>query len=204
MERRSLGPNGENLSKTKYLKEKYAKDIEESRTFETKGLSEKEAKKFLKTEDGKQYIEKLQEADPSADYAEIRRRSISQIQSGSTLPVAHQTNSPLVKIVPKDGSVTPYSPYFTTEAQLRAAGASDKTLADHFGLPINSQADLYDIYKITPHGETTVFTSRVAPTSELGGLVTQGGGAEQTLILNRAEWSDPVLVEKITNMGVMQ
>lgn len=204
MEHRSLGPKGKNFYKTTYLKEKYADDIEKSRTFKPKGVSEKDALKYIKTKDGQKYIDKLQEASPLVDYSTILRRATGQIQSGSSLPSSRQISSSLVKIVPEDKTLSQHSPYFTTEKGLQAAQASGKTLSEYFGLPINSEADVYSIYRTIPKSEVTVFTSHVAPTSELGGLVTRDGGAEQTLILNRNEWNDPIKIGTITNKGIMK
>ncbi|AQS83644.1 MAG: PAAR domain-containing protein [Acetobacter aceti] len=204
MERRSLGPKGENFYKTKYLKEKYAEDLKETRTFKTNGVSEKDAVDYLGTDEGKAYIKKLQEADPTSKFNRIERRAIDQIRSGSSLPSSSQTSSSMIKIVPEGNSVSPHSPFFMTEEGLQEAQASGKTLSNHFGLPVISESDVYDIYRTTPNGEVTVYTSRVAPTSELGGLVTRDGGAGQTLILNRGEWSEPVKIGRITNKGVME
>jgi hypothetical protein len=105
----------------------------------------------------------------------------------------------LVKIVPHGQSVSPYSPYFTTSAQLQQVAGQCASLADCFGLPLKSEAPLYDVYQVMPKGTVTVFVSQVAPTEELGGLVRRRGGAQQYLLPNRSLWSAPVLVGTIKN-----
>jgi len=109
------------------------------------------------------------------------------------------TDEPLVKIVPTGTSPTPYSPFWTKESNLGAAVNSGKNLSEHFGLPIVSEAASYDVYRITPKVPTQVFVNTVAPTSELGGLVTKPGGAEQSLVPNRRLFNDPVHVRTVGN-----
>lgn len=129
----------------------------------------------------------------------VHARAIEQLASGAALPAATPMALPLLKIVPHGQSVSPYSPYFTTGQQLQNGSGDCGTLADCFGLPLKSEAPLYDVYQVTPHGPVTVFVSPVAPTEELGGLVRRKGGALQYLLPNRKLWSAPVLVGTITN-----
>lgn len=101
--------------------------------------------------------------------------------------------------MPHGQNVSPYSPYFTTSAQSQLASGRCACLADCFGLPLKSEAPLYDVYQIMPKGTVNVFVSQVAPTQELGGLVRRKGGAQQYLLPNRNLWSAPVLIGTIKN-----
>lgn len=107
--------------------------------------------------------------------------------------------TPLVKIVPQGQNVSRYSPFFTTMDELQSVKKSGQTLADRFGLPIKSEAPVYDIYKITSTSESKVFISKVAPTSELGGLVEREGKAIQYIVPSRSTWEPPVHVGTIEN-----
>lgn len=174
-------------------------EIETVSTFKTVGVDRVTADRYLSTAEGERLIRELSSADPTADISKIYARAVEQIGSGATAPKALSINSPLVKIVPEGQTVSPYSPFFTTAAELDAASEVGLSLADYFGLPIKNEAPLYDIYQISPTCPTTVFASKVAPTSELGGLVLRPGGATQYVVPNRSQWSPPVLVGKIKN-----
>ena len=93
-------------------------------------------------------------------------------------------NEPLVKIVPKGQTPSSFTPYWMRESDLNAVIAEGKNLSKHFGLPIASEAQQYDVYKITPKAPTEVFVSHVAPTSELNGQVVKSGGAIQYIVPN--------------------
>ena len=93
-------------------------------------------------------------------------------------------NEPLVKIVPQGTKPSDYSAFWTIETELNKAIVEGKNLSKHFGLPIASEAQQYDVYKITPKAPTEVFVSHVAPTSELNGQVVKSGGAIQYIVPN--------------------
>lgn len=81
-------------------------------------------------------------------------------------------DSALVKIVPEGQGISPYSPFFTTHEELQAAARSGKTLADSFGLPLGSESTRYSTFEMSPLQPTEVFVSKIAPTSELGGVIS--------------------------------
>ncbi len=181
------------------LRTTYAAEIDSVSTFKTSGIDRATADHYLETAEGRELLSQLIAADPSADLSNIVMRAVGQLTSGSGAPKMLITNSPLVKIVPKGDGVSPYSPFFTTEADLKAASKSGYSLADYFGLPIKSDSPVYDVYKISPSVPSPVFVSKVAPTTELGGLMTRPGGATQYIVPNRGPWSAPELVGTIRN-----
>jgi hypothetical protein len=108
-------------------------------------------------------------------------------------------DEPLVKIVPRGDSVSPNSPFFARQSAFEDAIARGHNLSEYFGLPIRSEAQVYDIHQIRPNGPTEVFVNTIAPTSELGGQVTKPGGAEQLLVPNRRLYGDAVRIGSIGN-----
>lgn len=184
---------------TAALRVSFAKEINDLSTFKTLGLDRKTIDTYLEGGDGQQLLAELSAADASAPAETIYARAVEQLAAGSNLPTLWPTSTPLVKIVPHGQSVSPYSPYFTTLLQLQATSIDCPTLADCFGLPLKSEADLYDVYEIAPKGTVKVFISKVAPTEELGGWVRHKGGALQHIVPNRGLWSAPVLVGTVKN-----
>ncbi|PMQ15589.1 hypothetical protein [Janthinobacterium sp. AD80] len=181
------------------LRAVHAREINDLSTFKTVGLQREVIDPYLESAPGQQFLRELRAADPAASADTVYARAVEQLASGSTLPEQQAMAAALVKIVPHGQSVSPYSPYFTTSAQLQQASSRCPTLADCFGLPLKSEAPLYDVYQIMPKGTVNVFVSQVAPTQELGGLVRRRGGAQQYLLPNRSLWSAPVLVGTIKN-----
>ncbi|CDG83975.1 hypothetical protein [Janthinobacterium agaricidamnosum] len=181
------------------LRTAHAAEINDLSTFRTLGLERQVIDAYLAGDEGRQFLAELGSADPGASADVIYTRAAEQLAAGSTLPVLAPSSAPLVKIVPHGQGVSPYSPYFTTSLELEEAAANCPTLAECFGLPLKSEAELYDIYQITPNGTVKVFISVVAPTEELGGLVRHAGGARQHLLPNRRLWSSPVLIGTIEN-----
>ena len=180
------------------LRSEHASAIDDLSTFKTIGLQRPVIDGWLETAEGQQFLGQLRAADPAAPADTIYARAVEQLASGDELPTVSLIDIPLFKVVPHGQSVSPYSPYFTTIGQLQGSDECD-SLADCFGLPLRSEAPLYDVYQVTPNGTVTVFVSPVAPTEELGGLVRRKGGALQYLLPNRKLWSTPVLVGTITN-----
>jgi hypothetical protein len=181
------------------LRSANAKDIDSASTFRTTGLERAKADVFLESPAGIKYLDELTIADPSANPRTIYDRALEQLASGTHVPNLETTTSPLVKIVPQGQTVSQYSPFFTTSEELAAARTSGRSLADYFGLPIKSEAAVYDVYQITPLREASVFISKVGPTSELNGLVQHAGGAVQYVLPNRAGWTQPVHIGTIGN-----
>ncbi len=185
------------------LKSSNTSSVASSKTFETRGLSENATDDYLDTPSGQEYLNQLQAADPNADAPTIYARASGQIQTGTTIPsMTESFSDPLVKAVPTGQAVSNYSPFFTTQSELNNAITSGKPLGDAFGLPLSSQAESYDIYQtLPPDGGGTIFTSPVAPTSELGGQFTTQGGQLQTLVPNRGGWSTPTQIVTIPAQG---
>ncbi|CAM5260427.1 hypothetical protein [Rhodanobacter lindaniclasticus] len=184
------------------LRQQHADSVAKGDTFEPKGLSRREALDYLKTDEGAMYWWRVAEADPGAPSNQIDDRAINQLRSGRKLPRMEtiQPGEALLKLVPENTSPTTYSSYWARESQVNAAIAAGRNLSEYFGLPIGSEAPRFDAYQITPRFQTQVFISTVAPTSELGGLVTKGGGAEQVLVPNRKLFHDPVYVKSVANI----
>lgn len=174
-------------------------DLADYATFETKGLDEQVALDYLQTPEGAKYLKHLKDAAPNASEELITDRAIGHLTSGRELPHIEVTHEPLVKIVPSGQRVSPHSPFFTKRSELDAALAEGHALNDRFGLPIQSEATVYDVYEIRPKEPTEVFISKVAPTSELHGQVTRNGGATQHLVPNRTLFTDAVHVASIGN-----
>lgn len=181
------------------LRSEHASAIDDLSTFKTIGLQRPVIDGWLETAEGQQFLGQLRAADPAAPVDTIYARAVEQLASGAALPTVSPIDAPLLKVVPHGQSVSPYSPYFTTSQQLQNGSGECGSLADCFGLPLRSEAPLYDVYQVTPNGTVTVFVSPVAPTEELGGLLRRKGGALQYLLPNRKLWSTPVLVGTITN-----
>ena len=178
------------------LRAVHAREINDLSTFRTAGLPREAIDSYLDSGPGQQFLRELRAADPAET---VYARAVEQLASGSTLPDLQAMSAALVKIVPHGQNVSPYSPYFTTSAQLQLVAGQCASLADCFGLPLKSEAPLYDVYQILPMGTVNVFVSQVAPTEELGGLVRRRGGAQQYLLPNRNLWSVPVLIGTIKN-----
>jgi hypothetical protein len=167
--------------------------------FTTLGVDRSAAKSFLGTPTGNDLLSTLSAADPSASPSIIRARAFDLLATGAELPTAEVLTSPLVKIVPAGQTVTPYSPFFTTRAELTQAAQSGRTMADWFGLPLSSEAPAYSMYEISPTQPAVVFSNRIAPTTEFGGRIQRSGLGLQVLVPNRSLWSQPSLVGTIRN-----
>jgi hypothetical protein len=181
------------------LKQKHAAEVSESSTFRTHGVDEHAAKEYLNTPNGTRYLQALKDADPNAPEARIVDRAIGQIRSGRELPQMEVIDEPLVKIVRAGEPVSAKSPYFAKLSEYEDAVAKGHNLNDRFGLPINSEASSYDVYRIAPKAHAEVFISHVAPTSELGGQITRAGGAVQHLVPNRSMFTEAIHIGSIGN-----
>ncbi|MDR6991652.1 hypothetical protein [Luteimonas sp. 3794] len=181
------------------IRSQHADAIALGRSFKTHGVSEQAAKEFLRTDEGLIYQQRLIEADPAASAQVIRERAILQTMSGQELPRMELVSEPLVKAVPSGTQPTPYTPFFGKESDFLREVAAGARINERFGLPIASEAPVYDLYRIVPRVPTEVFVSTVAPTSELGGAVTRTGGATQYLVPNRNLFSEAVRVSSLGN-----
>lgn len=191
--------NNSGLTPDEVLRSHDPESIRRSATFETHGVGTPAAKAYLETPEGTKFWQTLADSDPRASSLEIDRRAISQLASGRELPRMEVSSEPLVKVVPAGTTPTPFSPFFARESDFIDALASGKRIHEHFGLPIASEAPVYDVFRIAPKGPSEVFVSAVAPTSELGGQVTRAGGATQYLVPNRSLFTDAVRVGSIGN-----
>uniref|UniRef100_UPI000AFAFE0F hypothetical protein n=1 Tax=Frateuria defendens TaxID=2219559 RepID=UPI000AFAFE0F len=169
------------------------------KTFQTLGVDSATAQNYLATQPGQNMLSALWAADPSASSAQIYARAMDQLSSGATLPQMGVVSTPLVKVVPQGVGVSPYSPFFTTMEELGRASQSGRTVADYFGLPLNSESTTYSIYQISPAQPAGVFINQVAPATEFGGLIQRAGGGVQYIVPNRGLWSDPVLIGSMHN-----
>lgn len=181
------------------LKRNHSEAVAKANTFRTHGVSEEEAKKYLKSPDGIKYLTRLNEAAPDASIDKLRERALEQITSGRELPRMEMLDEPLVKIVPKGQQPSPHSPYWAKEADFDAAMKEGKNLSHHFALPVASESPQYDVYRITPKTPTEVFVNTVAPTSELDGQVSKPGGARQVLTPNRQLYEPHEFVKSVDN-----
>jgi hypothetical protein len=116
------------------LKQQHAASISKSDTFEPQGVSELDARAYLKTNEGSMYLWRVIEAAaPGTPSSDITARALGQIRSGFELPRMEtlSTKEPLAKIVPVGTSPSAYSPFWTKEADLDAAVKTGKNLSDH-------------------------------------------------------------------------
>lgn len=185
------------------LKAANADAVAKCNTFTPQGVSQADADAYLASPDGQQYLQNMKDASPGLSDDAAYRYSQQQIMSGSDLPtMTTGYDQPLYKVVPSGQSVGAKSPFFATQDNLNSAISSGQPVGDSFGLPLSSQASSYDVYQINPPaGGGTIFTSTVAPTSELGGQFTTSGGAAQDLVPNRSGWSAPTKIGTIPNAG---
>ena len=118
-------------------------------------------------------------------------------------PVTMGRGSELVKVVPTGSSVGAHSPYFMTRAEYnKLVNLPAHEVADRLGLPaqqgLHGSQIGFDVYAIKPKPnvvQTTVYQSQVAPL-EQGSYLAQGG-AQQTLVPNRGQWTEPVKIGNI-------
>jgi hypothetical protein len=113
------------------------------------------------------------------------------IKSGSTVPIkrACLPGEVLYKLVPEGKEVSSYTAYFISPTEF-ARLKNSLTIEQELGLPLGSHSVKYDVYAITANQNTNVFESICASTIESGYHTT--GGATQTLVINRSNWSAPV------------
>jgi hypothetical protein len=176
----------------------YSAEIASASTFKTMGLDTAVANAYLETQEGQQMLKILANADSTSDAGTIYGRAMDILSSGKNPPTLKIMTSPLVKVVPKGGSVSTYSPFFTTMDEIKTIMASDKSVAEAFGLPLKSEAIEYDVFQIIPKSPTTVFVSDIAQTEELGGLIKRSGGAKQFIVPDRNLWNSPELINTIS------
>jgi hypothetical protein len=124
------------------------------------------------------------------------------INTGTAIPqqLAIGADTELIKLVPKGipvgDSVTNYSPFFVTRQQYSdLAKLPPSQIANQLGLPaeqaIRGTQFGFDVYSMRPLPGITpkAFTSEIAPVQQ--GVYTASGGAQQVLVPNRTQWTDP-------------
>jgi len=181
------------------IRNKYSSEIATGESFMTHGVSKRSALDYLETPEGKIYLNHVRNASPNAKLETVFDRAVEQITSGLELPHMEVASDPLVKLTRLNGEISPYSAYLTKESEINEALASGRSLHDYFGLPAKSEAARYRLDEIRPLAPTEVFISHVAPTTELGGLITRSGGGEQYLVPNRKLFTSPVHLRDIDN-----
>ncbi len=118
------------------------------------------------------------------------------INSGITVPqkVPAKDGYTLYKVVPKGGpGPSPVTPFWMKLDELNSYGTS-ANFEQKLGLPISSHSAKYDVYriKLKPGQQVNIFESQIANTIENGYTTT--GGAIQSLVLDRAKWTNPEIV----------
>lgn len=184
------------------IKGRYAAVISRSGTFRPQGVSEQEALDYLKTDEGAMYYWRVAEAaEPNLRPDQIQDRVIGQIRSGRELPRMETigTDEVFVKFVAEGFEPSEFSPYWARESAGNAAVEAGENISQFYGLPVGSEAPRYGMYRMTAREPTEVFITTVAPTSELDGLVSKPGGAEQVLVPNRKLFNNPELVRFVDN-----
>ncbi|MCF7694903.1 hypothetical protein KPG66_01820, partial [Mycetohabitans sp. B2] len=150
-------------------------------------------------------IREIQIGNPGMPKADIERIAQGYMRSGANLPKMG-TASPgtmLVKVVPKGGSISPYSGFWMSPEQARAIATMKPEQAGRvLGLPTAQAANMMgkgvDYYAITPKAGVApnVFVSEVAGTSQ--GAAMMPGGAQQVIVPNRGQWTEPAKINPFT------
>ena len=172
--------------------------------FGAKGLNV--TPEVMQTPQAKALIAEYQASGLSASDAERYARGV--LQTGQILPTSRTVaiNEELIKVVPKsalaDDGVLKFSPYFMTRSEYDALSKlSPAEIGLRLGLPAEQSvrgAQLgFEAYSMTPKLGTApkVFTSTVAPVEH--GAYKASGGAQQTIVPNRSQWTDPKSIGSI-------
>jgi hypothetical protein len=91
-----------------------------------------------------------------------------------------------------------------TQSELAALTRNPGQIANRLGLPAGSQALQYDVYRVEALVNTTVFQSRVAPTVNIITGARTTGGATQTIIGNRGQFTNPVPIGTINGFNPLR
>lgn len=94
----------------------------------------------------------------------------------------------LYKVVPKNSGLPGIdSPYFVTKEMLDSLPSNAHEAGSLLGLP--QVPDSFDIYSVSAKFDVEVFQSEIAPFSVNGGEFLRAGGGQQTLILDRNQFT---------------
>jgi filamentous hemagglutinin len=156
-------------------------------TFETVGLK----RDPLTFPDGVKMVQSLQKTGLTLD--EAIREARSFINSGATPPVATplDVTDKLVKVVPAGGQPSTTTGYWMRESELTKLQQDPATMANRLGLPPGMQVDKFDVYQIVPRQGAMTYESTIAPT-KVDGVANTTGGAKQTIVLDRTQFTPPV------------
>jgi filamentous hemagglutinin len=149
--------------------------------------------------------QEIRAASPGISNNDLDLRLGQYLSSGSGIP-SQATAGPgsvLVKIIPKGGEVSSYSPFWMSPEQVRSvANMTPEQASKALGLPSDVAWKMLnggvDYYAITPKPGTTpkVFVSDIASTAQGG--VTTAPTAQQVLVPNRSLWTDPKPINPFT------
>jgi filamentous hemagglutinin len=171
--------------------------------FATGGI--KATPEIMQSPQAQALIQEFQAANPGLSTQSVEVMAKSYIESGANLPQAGiaAQGAPLVKVVPKGERPTDYTGYWMSPQQAQAiATMTPEQIGQTLGLPAGQAAKIIsngvDYYAISANPGLTpkVFVSDVATTSQ--GTVTMPGGAQQVIVPNRSQWTDPVKVNPFT------
>ena len=150
-------------------------------------------------------IKEIQAGNPNMSLDRAKTYAESYIQSSTSLPnpaIATQ-GSVLVKATPLGQSPSDFTGYWMSPEQARAiATMTPEQASQVLGLPASQAANIQkyglDFYAITPKPGITanVFVSNVAETSQ--GTTNMTGGAQQVIVPNRSQWTNPVSINPFT------
>lgn len=145
----------------------------------------------MASEVGREMVAVLESQGMSRAQAVMKAQEF--LASGSELPVKKtiKKGQKLYKLVPAGEEPGPYSAYFAEARDIHGfEGVSYDEITDAIGIPLESQQTLkFDLMEVEALEDVTVYQSTIAPTTQNG--YSQPGGGRQTLIINRAKFSQP-------------
>jgi filamentous hemagglutinin len=167
--------------------------------FSTNGLQA--TPQLMQTQQAQALIREIQAGNPSMSAERAESIAESFIESGTSLPQVGVAapGTTLVKVVPKGDTVSSTSGYWMTPQQAQEiATMTPEQAGQLLGLPAQQAANILrdgmDFYAITPKTGSmpNVFVSNVAEAAQ--GSVAMPGGAQQVIVPNRTQWTDPVKI----------
>jgi filamentous hemagglutinin len=177
--------------------------------FVTGGLQASD--EVMATPQAQALISEIQAGSPGLTYNQALNYAAGYIESGTGLPTAAVAlpDSQLIKVVPNSiltsgagngAEVSSTSGYWMTVNQAKALqNMSPEQMGQVLGLPAGQAArianDGFEFYMISPKPglQPSIFVSEVAPSSQ--GTITMPGGAEQVIVPNRSQWTNPVQID---------
>ena len=162
--------------------------------FQTLGLNNVDP---MRLPDGVKMVRELERGGLSPDKAIERAKEF--ISSGATPPVATPLDitDKLVKVVPTGGQPSLGTGYWMRESELPILQKDPASMSNKLGLPPGMQVESFDVFQITPRQGAVVFESTIAPTT-VGGIRNTDGGAKQSIVVDRNQFTPPVKIGSIT------